>query len=151
MAISSQGVQLLYGPSASALTELCRIKDYPDLIGAPNLIDVTDLTDTQQTNIPGVLTSDVLTFLCNYDKTAYTAAEELASTPGYYALRLRTGEGWTWQGEHTIGVPGEGVDNAIEFQVHCTNSTPIVYSEQITIADTASLNTMAAKTVSAAK
>lgn len=133
MAITTQGVQLLYGASASALTQLCRIKDYPDLIGAPNLVDVTDLTDTQQTNIPGVLTSDVMTFLANYTDEAYTAANTSANTPGYYALRLSTGAGWTWQGEHTIGVPGEGVDNAVEFQVHCTNSTPITYSENITV------------------
>ena len=133
MAISTQGVQLLYGASAAALEELCRIKDYPDLIGEPNTIDVTDLTDTQQTFILGVLTSGNMSFTCNYTAEAYTNVQDSAGTPGYYALRLSSGAGWTWQGSHTIGVPGEGVDNAIEFTVNIVNSTPVTYSASISV------------------
>lgn len=135
MAISTQGIQLLRGTTTSDYKELCRIKDYPDLIGDPNLIDVTDLKDTQQTNIQGVKTSDLLTFTSNYTKEQYTEASKTESTPGYYALRLSDGTGWEWQGEHTLGVPGHGVDEAVEFTVNVTNSTPITRSETINVTE----------------
>lgn len=133
MAISTQGIQLLRGTSKTDLTELCRIKDYPDLIGDPNLIDVTDLQDTQQTNIQGVKTSDLLTFTSNYTKEQYDKAAETEGQPGTYALRLSDGSGWTWEGEHTLGVPGHGVDEAVEFTVNVTNSSPVTRSESITV------------------
>lgn len=124
-AISTFGIQLLCGDSAEALTPLCRIKDYPDLIGDPNLIDVTDLEDDQQTNILGIRTSDTMSFTANYTKESYDAVEALASQDKYYALKLSDGSGWSWQGQHTMGVPGKGVDEAVEFTVNCTNTTPI--------------------------
>lgn len=131
--ISTQGIQLLRGTSESDLTPLCRIKDYPDLIGDPNLIDVTDLEDTQQTNIQGVKTSDLLTFTANYTKEQYEAAAATEGQPGTYALRLSDGSGWTWKGEHTLGVPGHGVDEAVEFTVNITNSSPVKRSESISV------------------
>lgn len=132
-AISTFGIQLLCGDSAEALAELCRIKDYPDLIGAPNTIDVTDLQDDQQTFIPGIKTSDTLAFTANYTKESYDAVEALADQPKYYALRLSDGSGWTWQGEHTLGVPGHGVDEPVEFTINCTNSSPVKRSAEITV------------------
>lgn len=123
--ISTQGIKLMHSTSGTGYTELCRIKDYPDLIGDPNLIDVTDLQDTQQTNIPGVKTSDLLTFTSNYTKEQYTQAATNEGEAGYYALQLSDGSGWKWQGSHTLGVPGHGVDEAVEFTVNCTNSTPV--------------------------
>lgn len=124
-AISTYGVQLLCGDSAEAMTPLCRIKDYPDLIGDPNLIDVTDLEDEQQTNIQGIKTSDLLTFTANYTKDAYDAVEAKAGKDQYYGLKLSDGSGWTWQGQHSMGVPGHGVDEPVEFTINITNSTPV--------------------------
>lgn len=131
-AISTYGTQLLYGASANALTELARIKDYPDLIGDPNLIDVTDLMDNQQTNIAGIKTSDLMTFTCNYTKDSLTSVNEKANTPGYYALRLNDGSGFTWEGSHDFGVPGHGVDEPVEFTINITNTTPVTFTETIT-------------------
>lgn len=132
-AISTLGIQLLCGASASALKELCRIKDYPDLIGAPNTIDVTDLQDEQQTFIPGIKTSDTMSFTANYTKESYDAVEALAGQDKFYAIRLSDGSGWSWQGQHTLGVPGHGVDEPVEFTVNCTNSTPVVREDTVTV------------------
>lgn len=123
--ISTQGIKLMRSDSGTGYTELCRIKDYPDLIGDPNLIDVTDLQDTQQTNIQGTKSSDTMSFTSNYTKEQYTQAAENEGVQGYYALQLSDGTGWKWQGTHSLGVPGHGVDEAVEFTVNCTNSTPI--------------------------
>lgn len=134
-AISTFGIQLLCGDSAEALKELCRIKDFPDLIGDPNLIDVTDLQDDQQTNILGIRTSDTMAFTANYTKEAYDAVEALASQDKYYALKLSDGSGWSWQGQHTMGVPGKGVDEAVEFTVNCTNTTPIKREQTVQVGE----------------
>lgn len=40
---------LKFGTEASSLTQLCKIKSYPDLGGAPDTIETTDLEDTTQT------------------------------------------------------------------------------------------------------
>ena len=47
MAINTIGITLSYKTSsASAYTELCPIKDFPDLIGEPNLLETTTLKNT---------------------------------------------------------------------------------------------------------
>ena len=43
-AISGLNTTLYCGDSATALTKLCDIKDVPDLISEPNLLDATTLT-----------------------------------------------------------------------------------------------------------
>lgn len=44
---------LKFGTTSSSLTQLCKIKSYPDLGGAPDTIESTDLEDTSQTFVPG--------------------------------------------------------------------------------------------------
>lgn len=135
MPISTFGVRLLRGDSAEALKPLCRIKSFPDLIGDPNLIDVTDLEDSQQTNIFGVDTVDILQFIANYEKEVYDAVAETANTDGYYALMLSDKSGWSWQGQHRMGVPGKGVDEAIEFSVNIINTSPLKREDNITVSE----------------
>lgn len=130
-AISTQGIQLLYGSSDSNMTELAKIKDYGDLIGTPGTIDVTDLSDTQQTFINAILTSDVKTFTCNYTKETFQAVNGKASVPGYYAVKFKDGSGFQWQGEHTCAVPGKGVDDPVEFTINVTNSSPVEFKDAI--------------------
>ena len=130
-AISTQGIQLLYGAASGSMTELAKIKDYGDLIGTPGTIDVTDLSDTQQTFINAILTSDVKTFTCNYTKETFQAVNAKAGTPGYYAVRFKDGSGFQWQGEHTCAVPGKGVDDPVEFTINVTNSSPVEFKATI--------------------
>ena len=80
MAISSYGIQLKWGASADAVAKVVDIKDFPDLIGDPNLLETTTLSDAQVTNIPGIKGSDLLTFTCNYTSAAPTAFWEYHST-----------------------------------------------------------------------
>lgn len=130
-AISTQGIQLLYGSSDSNMTELAKIKDYGDLIGTPGTIDVTDLSDTQQTFINAILTADIKTFTCNYTKETFKTVNDKANTPGYYAVKFKDGSGFQWQGEHTCAVPGKGVDEPVEFTINVTNSSPVEFKETI--------------------
>lgn len=51
IAISGLNTTLYCGDSATALTKLCDIKDVPDLISDPNLLDATTLSDGMQKQI----------------------------------------------------------------------------------------------------
>ena len=128
MAISTLGVTLKMGESASALEKVVDIKDFPDLIGEPNMLETTTLSDEAVTNIPGIRSSDMLTFTCNYTKDDFTAVNELANTALYYSLEFSDGSKFTWRGQHTCGVPGKGVDEVIEFTINIAASTAVEFA-----------------------
>lgn len=128
MAISTLGVTLKMGESAEALEKVVDIKDFPDLIGEPNMLETTTLSDPAVTNIPGIRSSDMLTFTCNYTKTDFEAVNTKANTALYYALEFSDGSKFTWQGQHTCGVPGKGVDEVIEFTINIAASTAVEYA-----------------------
>jgi len=48
-AISNIGTILKFGTALGSMTELCKIKSYPQLGGEREQIETTDLTDTAQT------------------------------------------------------------------------------------------------------
>ena len=128
MAISTLGVTLKMGESAEALEKVVDIKDFPDLIGDPNMLETTTLSDEAVTNIPGIRSSDMLTFTCNYTKADFTAVNALANTPMHYSLEFSDGSKFTWQGQHTCGVPGKGVDEVIEFTINIAASTAVEFA-----------------------
>ena len=128
MAISTLGVTLKMGESASALEKVVDIKDFPDLIGEPNMLETTTLSDEAVTNIPGIRSSDMLTFTCNYTKADFTAVNEKANTALYYSLEFSDGSKFTWRGQHTCGVPGKGVDEVIEFTINIAASTAVEFA-----------------------
>lgn len=128
MAISTLGVTLKMGESAAALEKVVDIKDFPDLIGEPNMLETTTLSDEATTNIPGIRSSDMLTFTCNYTKDDFTAVNALANTSMHYSLEFSDGSKFTWQGQHTCGVPGKGVDEVIEFTINIAASTAVEFA-----------------------
>ena len=128
MAISTLGVTLKMGESAQALEKVVDIKDFPDLIGDPNMLETTTLSDEAVTNIPGIRSSDMLTFTCNYTKTDFTTVNEKANTPLYYSLEFSDGSKFTWQGQHACGVPGKGIDEVIEFTINIAASTAVEFA-----------------------
>ena len=118
MAISSIGVTLKWGASADAAKKVVDIKDFGDLIGDPNLLDTTTLTDSQETKIPGVRKSDSISFTCNYDKDEFAAVYAEENTALVYVLEFSDKSGFTWGGQHTCGVPGKGVDDVLEYTIN---------------------------------
>ena len=130
--ITPIGTKLYFSESASSYTELCRIKSYGDLGGEPNTCDTTDLSDSMATAVQGTQQTDVNTFVANYNKTDYKAVKDKANTEGYYALVFSDGSAVTWQGSHTVGIVGHGVDEAPEFNIYITNSTAYEQTETFT-------------------
>lgn len=128
MAISTIGVSLKWGESAEAATKVVDIKDFPDLIGEPNTIEVTTLSDTQQVNILGLASAEMLTFTCNYTSADFAAVKDQENTPLFYALEFSDGSKFTWQGQHTCGLPGKGVDEVVEFTINIAASTAVEFT-----------------------
>ena len=128
MAINTYGITLKWGESADAVSKVVDIKDFPDMIGDPEMLETTTLSDAQVTNIPGIKSSDTLTFTCNYTKTDFTAVNSDAEKHLYYALEFSDGSKFTWQGQHTCGLPGKGVNEVVEFTINIAASTPVVFA-----------------------
>jgi hypothetical protein len=126
MAISTISTVLKWGETDSALAKKVDIKDFPDLIGDPSMIETTTLSDEAQTFIPGVKAMDMMTFTFNLDKTTGAAVKEDEGKELYYSLEFSDGTTFKWQGKHTLGVPGKGVDEAVEGTINIAPSTAVV-------------------------
>ena len=128
MAISSYNCVLKWGESEGALTKKVDIKDFPDLIGNPNLLETTTLSDGAQTYIPGIKSMDLMTFTINFTKVDFQACKADEGKELYYSLEFSDGAKFTWQGQHTMGVPGKGVDEVLEASINIAPSTPVEFS-----------------------
>jgi len=127
MAINTYGVTLKWGESADAVEKVIDIKDFPDLISDPELLETTTLSDAQVTNIPGIKGSDMLTLTYNFSKEDFAKVEADANKPLHYALEFSDGSKFTWQGQHTSGLPGKGVNEVIEATVNIAASTAVTF------------------------
>lgn len=128
MAINTYGITLKWGASADAAEKVVDIKDFPDLISDPEMLETTTLSDAQVTNIMGIKGSDMLTFTCNYTKADFAAVNDDAGTPLHYALEFSDGSKFTWQGQHTCGLPGKGVNEVVEFTINIAASTAVEFA-----------------------
>ena len=128
MAINTYGIELRFGESADAVEKVVDIKDFPDMIGDPEMLETTTLSDAQVTNIPGIKSGDMLTFTCNYTKADFTAVNAQANKALFYELHFSDGSKFTWQGQHVSGLPGKGVDEVIDAVVNCVPSTAIAFT-----------------------
>lgn len=125
MAISSYGVTLKWGETAETVEKVVDIKDFGDLIGEPNMLETTTLSDAQVTQIPGIRSGDAIPFTCNYTKADFDKVYADEGKPLYYELDFSDGSVFAWQGQHTVGVPGKGVDEVLEFTINCAASTAV--------------------------
>ena len=128
MAISTFGVELKWGESVEAAAKVVDIKDFPDLIGDPNLLETTTLSDAQQTNIPGIKSADILSFTCNYTSADFAKVNEDADKQLTYVLSFSDGSKFSWKGQHTCGLPGKGVDEVIDFTINIAASSAVEFT-----------------------
>jgi len=128
MAMNTYGITLKWGATSEAAAKVVDIKDFPDLISDPELLETTTLSDAQVTNIPGIKGSDMLTFTCNYTSADFAAVNDDAGTPLYYVLEFSDGSKFSWQGQHTCGMPGKGVNEVVEFTINIAASTSVEFS-----------------------
>lgn len=141
MAISTYKVFLMKkGDSGSTYTKLVDIKDFPDLGGAPEMLETTTLSDGMQTYIPGIQSLQALEFTANYDKQDYTTLAALKDTECNFAVWLGgTESGGTvtptgsegkfeFKGKLSVFVVGGGVNEVVDMTITIAPSTPITVS-----------------------
>ncbi len=136
MAISTYKVFLMK-KTDSAYEKLIDIKDFPDLGGAPEMLETTTLSDKMQTYIPGIQSLDALEFTANYTKDDYTKLKALEGVETDYAVWFggtETGGVVTptgsdgkfeFKGQLSAFPVGGGVNEVVDMTVTIAPSTPI--------------------------
>lgn len=137
MASSTYKTFLMKKGSGDTYEKLVDIKDFPDLGGAPEMIETTTLSDSMQTYIEGILSSDALEFTINYDLETYQTLLALKGVETEYAVWFGgtesngvvtpTGDDgkFAFEGYLSVRVLGKGVNEVKEATVSIAPSTPI--------------------------
>lgn len=110
MAISTISSFLMEGTGSGTLTwaKLIDIKDYPDMIPAPEQLDATTLTDHMRVYIPGVKDKGGnLEFTCNYDASNFSTLKAKEGVEGNYAV---------WFGESGTPAAPDGSHGKFSFK-----------------------------------
>lgn len=110
MAINTIGSFLMEGTGSGTLTwaKLVDIKNYPDLIPAPENLDATTLTDHMRVYIPGIkATGGNIEFTANYDAATFSTLKGKEGTEGNYAV---------WFGESGTPLAPDGSNGKFSFK-----------------------------------
>lgn len=142
MAISTYKIFLMKKASTGDTYEkVIDIKDFPDLGGAPEMLETTTLSDKMQTYIPGIQSLDALEFTANYTKTDFTKLKALEGKEESYAVWFggeETGGVLTptgsdgkfkFKGQLSAFPVGGGVNEVVDMTVTIAPSTPITVAE----------------------
>ena len=127
-AVSTIGTTLEVSENGTTWEKLCKIKSYPQLGGAPEQIEVTDLEDESQAFIPGVQAQDAMEFAANYTQEAYTAVKAKAGKNLKYRVMMgKDGVDGvaTWDGQHDVFINEGAVNSAREMTIAVFPSTKI--------------------------
>lgn len=127
--------------NTSSWEKLIDIKSYPDLGGAPELLETTTLSDSMTTNIMGIQSLDALEFECNYTLSDYTKLKEMEGETKEFAVWLGGTESgntvtpdgsdgkFEFSGQLSVYVNGGGVNEVRNMTVSIAASTPITMGE----------------------
>ena len=128
MAISTYGISLMYKAEGSTYTKLVDIKDFPDLGGAPEMLETTTLSDSMQTYIPGIQSLDALEFTANYTKEDFTKIKAMEGKDTEFAVYFGAeGEDgkFLFSGQVSAFPVGGGVNEVVSMTITIAPSTPI--------------------------
>lgn len=131
MARSTYGIYLMH-KVGDTYEKLIDIKDFPDLGGAPEMLETTTLSDKMQTYIPGIQSLDGLEFNANYTKADFTKLKELEGKDEAYAVFF--GEDgadgkFEFNGSLSVFPVGGGVNEVVGMTISIAPSTPINLAE----------------------
>ena len=114
------------------------IKEFPDLGGTPEMIEITTLSDKVQRNIPGVQSLDALEFTANYTLTDYKALKALEGTEKEFAVGFGGTENgdtvtpngsdgkFKFKGQLSVYTNGGGTNEVVEMTISIAASSAIV-------------------------
>ena len=142
MAISTYKAFLMKGTGSGTITysKLIDIKEFPDLGGAPEMLETTTLSDKMQTYIPGIQSNDALEFTANYTKSDYETLKALEETEHDYGVwfggtesgGVVTPDGsngkFAFKGFLSVHVNGGGVNEVVDMTITIAPSSVITES-----------------------
>lgn len=136
MAISTYKIFLMM-KNTDNYEKLVDIKDFPDLGGAPEMLETTTLSDPMQTYIPGIQSLDALEFTANYTKEDFTKLKALEGEEKDFAVWFGAAGGagaltpdgsdgkFEFKGQLSVFPVGGGVNEVVGMTITIAPSTPI--------------------------
>ena len=140
MAISTYKIFLMQ-KEGSEWTKVVDIKEFPDLGGAPEMLETTTLSDKMQTYIPGIQSLDSLEFTANYTLADYKTLKALEGTEKEYAVWFGGTESagsltpsgsdgkFTFKGQLSVYANGGGTNEVVEITITIAPSSVITLVE----------------------
>lgn len=137
MAISTYKIFLMH-KNAGTWSKLIDIKEFPDLGGAPEMLETTTLSDKMQTYIPGIQSLDSLEFTANYTLEEYKTLKAMEGTDTEFAVWFGGTEStdgvltpngdngkFKFSGALSVYANGGGTNEVVEMTITIAPSTPI--------------------------
>lgn len=136
MAISTYKVFLMK-KGTSTYEKLIDIKSFPDLGGAPEMLETTTLSDGMQTYIAGIQSLEALEFEANYTLADFQKLKQLEGTENEYSVWLGgtetagtvtptgTDGKFNFKGYLSAFPTGGGVNEVVGLTITIAPSTPI--------------------------
>lgn len=138
MAISTYKVFLMKkGTTGDTYEKLIDIKEFPDLGGAPEMLETTTCSDHAQTYIKGIQSQDALEFTANYTKEDYDKLSKLSGIETDYSVwfggtetagkATPTGSDgkYDFKGDLSVYITGGGTNEVVSMTVSIAPSTVI--------------------------
>ena len=142
MAISTYKVFLMK-KNGSNYEKLIDIKDFPDLLGEPELLETTTLSDGAQTYIPGIQKVESMNFTFNYTLADFIKIKNLEGTEldlavwfgGTVSGSTVTPTGsdgkFEFKGKVNVYVKGGGTNEVVD--AHCVVTPSTVITQTATV------------------
>jgi hypothetical protein len=123
--------------NTSTYEKLIDIVSYPDLGGAPEMLEATTLSDPMTVNVLGIQSLDALEFECNYDLDKYTELKAMEGQDKEFAVWLGGTESkgvvtptgsdgkFEFGGQLAVYVNGGGVNEVRKMTVSIAATTAI--------------------------
>ena len=141
MAVTSIGVFLMLNKTGNTYEKLVDIKDFPDMGGEPEMIEITTLSDLIKKYVKGIQDTGALKFTMNFTKEDFAKVKLLESASQKFALWIggkvvsgvMTPDGsngkFEFGGDVSVYVNGSGVSEAINATITIAVSTEINFSD----------------------
>ena len=136
MAISTYKVFLMKKDTA-AYAKVIDIKEFPDLGGAPEMLETTTLSDKMKTYIPGIQSLDSLEFTANYTLEDYKKLKAMEGQQNDFAVWFGGTEAgdvvtptgdmgkFKFKGALSVYANGGGTNEVVEMTITIAPSTVI--------------------------
>lgn len=137
MAINTYGSYLMHSTDGTTYTKFIDIKDYPDMIEAPEQLDATTLSDPMRVYIPGIKdVSGAIEFTANYSASDFASVQALEGTEGFFAVWFGENAGvpdgskgkFSFKGYPYASKAGGGVNEVSDMKVGIIPSTEIAFA-----------------------